>query len=166
MVIHAAGDRYRRVLDATWNVHRLGVEAERRRNAEQTTVAVDLDAPVGLYDALVDEVDRIREEIGTPGTVRGRLRSEPDPAAALLLFRAAQYTLGVLARRTQAFDLNVAEAAGAVTVTVVCEDADVVEMPGEETTALARAIRPAGADLYVDRDPAGQLRAQLSIPVS
>ncbi len=155
--------RDRRVVDAVWQLQRLELERNRRRNAFLTTAVGPEEGKAGLAQAFRDELIRVREEIGTPGDFHSDLDIEPDPAAALLALRSVQSTLDVLARRAQALDLHLGDGDGALAVTVVCEGSDDSQPADRDTAAIAGAITHAGGDLVVDRDSDGRLRARLRV---
>jgi hypothetical protein len=136
-------DHDRRTLDALWQLQRLELQAARRRDAGLSTAAGSDDGPVGLADAVRQEITRIREEIGTPGGFRSDLRAEPDPAAALLLLRSLQSMLDLVARRSQAFDLHLEGGEPALAVTVLCDDFD---GDGTDIGAAGAGLDPAALD--------------------
>jgi uncharacterized protein YneF (UPF0154 family) len=164
----AGVDRQGRILDAVWQLQCLDVELERRRQAGLSTASADSGGP-DLAGAVQQEITRIREEIGTPGTFRSYLDAEPDPAVAVLLLRSVQSTLDVVARHAQAFDLELRHRDGRLAVTVLCDDFEGPD-PEEgtvdgEAAAIASAVAFAGGTLVFDLDPGGRVRALLSVPV-
>ncbi|MHB1535653.1 MAG: hypothetical protein ACYC1D_13810 [Acidimicrobiales bacterium] len=160
--------RPRQVVEALWALQRWEAESARRQLAKISTLAPDPAAEVGLADALREALARIREEIGTPSDFRSDLSHEPDPVAALLLLRSTEAVLAVLGRCSEAFDVYLHTWEGRVSVVVVCESADDIELTGPDspTARIADAIAPAGGDLRVDRDPGDRLRARLSVAVT
>ena len=168
----AGSDRADRVVSAVWRLQCLDLERSRRREAGLSTAAGTDEGPIGLAQAVEEEIARTREEIGTPGAFRSDLEVEPDPAGALLLLRSVQSTLDFVARRSQAFDLHLHPADGALAVTVVCDDfegdipaASATAGDTPDATAMAEVIASAGAALAFDRDADGRMRAQLRVEV-
>jgi hypothetical protein len=143
----------RLVMNAVWRLQCLDMERDRARSARLSTADTDSDL-VGLAQGVQQEIARIREEIGTPGTFQSDLDREPDAAASLLLLHSVQSTLDFVARRCQAFDLylNYRIHERRVAVTVVCDDfeseapEDGTEAPEDHTAAYGDGVgtRPAG----------------------
>jgi hypothetical protein len=132
----AGPDRRGRILDAVWRLQCLDVELDRRRQAGLSTASADSGGP-DLAGAVQQEITRIREEIGTPGSFRSYLDTEPDPAVAVLVLRSVQSTLDVVARRAQAFDLELRRRDGRLLVTVLCDDFEgLVPTTGTEPDAV------------------------------
>jgi hypothetical protein len=129
----------RLVMNAVWRLQCLDLERDRLRAARLTTADPDGDL-VGLAHGLQQEITRVREEIGTPGTFQSDLDREPDAAASLLLLHSVQSTLDFVARRCQAFDLylNYRVHERRLAVTIVCDDFE-SEAPDDEAPGSSTA---------------------------
>lgn len=117
--------------------------------------------------AAVDaEVQRIREETGTPGAARTALAGEPAPVDAIVALRAVQALLAVLTRYSQGYDLELRGGGGdgKLVATLVCEGFEGPDAVADETSSVLGALTPAGGDLDIDSLPDGRLRATLSVP--
>jgi hypothetical protein len=115
---------------------------------------------------LTTEVEQLRDDAGIPGSVRVALTPPADPAEAALLTAAASTLLASLARWCDAYDLFVHRWEGRIAAVVVCEGFSGPDSVADETSELLAALAPASADLDVDRDPQGRLRARLSVPAA
>jgi hypothetical protein len=122
--------------------------------------------PDGLAGLLAMEVERIREEVGTPGSLDVEL--EPPVAAddAVLAFVAARELLAVLVPHTQAFDLAVGRDGTRLEVEVVCVGWEGPDSAADDIGRLLATVAPAGGDLQVDADDDGRLRATMQLPLT
>jgi hypothetical protein len=155
---HAA-DVGTRALAALWALTRIRQEWTSRRSA---VLSLDQEPPEGrwatatLAQVLDEEVSRIREDTGTPGTLRTSLPDEPDAAQSVLLITSVQALLETLTRHCQGYDLYVHEWERRLTAIVVCEGFDGPDQVASDATSVLTAI---------DRDSKGRLRARLSLAV-
>ncbi|MCU4184559.1 hypothetical protein K6U06_09320 [Acidiferrimicrobium sp. IK] len=152
-----------RVLESLWALTALE-QARARRFAEALSTAPPRNPPDGLTAGLEDEVGRLREEAGTPGTLRVVLDAEPAPGDAELLLRSVQALLAVLSRHCQAYDLYVHQWEDRLLGVLVCEGFDGPDSVADETSDVLAALAPVDGRIELDRDPQGRLRARLSIP--
>jgi hypothetical protein len=122
--------------------------------------------PDGLAELLAMEVDRIREEVGTPGSIDVRL--EPPVAAddAVLALLAARELLAVLVPHTQAYDLAVERDGAHLEVEVICDGWEGPDTAADDIGRLLATVAPAGGDLQLEADDKGRLRATLQLPLT
>jgi hypothetical protein len=154
----------RRVLAAVWALDELGRSWQRRAEEELTT-ATSPGHSGGVAGALSLELARIREETGTPGSLHVRLAAEPAPGDSLLLTRAAQVLLGALARRCDAFDVELEGDADVLVVLVTCEGPDGRHPLDGDLRDLDAAVACAGGSATFTT--AGeQAQARVAIPVT
>lgn len=153
-------------LDALWGLSCLSAEWERRGADRQSTASSPPLVVGDLGDVLTVEISRIREEAGTPGTVRMALQPPAAGAEAVVVLRSVQLLLSALARHCQGYDLSVHRWEGRINAVIVCDSFDGPDTVADDTTAVLMALSPAGGDVDIDRDPDGRLRARLSLPTS
>jgi hypothetical protein len=152
--------------DALWALTRIRQEWATRQAA---ILSLDQEPPADrwaqatLAEVLDEEVARIREETGTPGTLRTSLPTAPDAGQSVLLLGGLQALLDALARHCQGYDLYVHEWEHRLTAIVVCDAFDGPDRVAEDTASVLAAIAPAGGELALDRDDRGRLRARLSL---
>jgi hypothetical protein len=130
------------------------------------SMASAVDGDPGLAGALAMEVDRIREDVGTPGSLETRLDAPvavPDAALALL---AARELLAALVPHTQAYDMAVGCDGSLLAIEVVCTGWEGPAEAADDVSRLLAAIAPAGGNLSLDTDPDGRLRATLQLPLT
>jgi type II secretory pathway pseudopilin PulG len=153
-------------LAALWALTRIRQEWTSRQSA---ILNLDEEPPEGewaqatLSAVLEEEVSRIREETGTPGTLRTSLPHEPLAAQSVLLMTSLQALLDALSRHCQGYDLYVHEWEQRLTAIVVCDGFDGPDRVASDAAAVLAAIAPAGGELALDRDTKGRLRARLSL---
>lgn len=155
-------------LDALWSLARIREGWQRRQVAGLGGGAAEPEGTwsgITFAEMLEDEVARLREEGGTPGSLRNGLEAEPPPGQAVLLLAGIQALLEALARHCQAYDLYVHLWEQRLTAIMVCEDFDGPDRVINDTGALLDAIAPAGGDLALDQDERGRLRARLTLPL-
>ena len=160
----AAASTARAHLETLWTLACL-----EQGRAERMTMPLPGDGaagPPGLAAAIAHEVERIREETGTPGQLSVTLQGELAAGDAVIALRALQGLLAVLTRYSEAFELRVGAEAGRLVATVVCDGFDGPDTVADEATALLRALRPALGEIDVDRDEGGRLEATLTIPLA
>jgi len=156
-------------LAALWSLLRIRQEWANRQTA---TLGAGEEHPADrwganrLADVLGEEVARIREDTGTPGTLRLDLGSEPNAADSVLLVLSIQTLLDALSRHCQGYDLYVHEWERRIAAVVVCEGFDGPDRVATDASAVLTAIAPAGGDMALDRDSQGRLRARLSLAVT
>ena len=129
---------------------------------------VERDSATGsnLAAALSNEVERIREETGTPGTLRSDLDPAPAAPVSEAVWRTSKALLGVLVRHTQAFDVVLSRQAPDLVATVVCEGWEGPESVADDISELYAVVAPSGIHLEVDQDAEGRVRATLRVPES
>lgn len=153
-------------LAALWGLSCLSAEWEQRGAERQSTAPSPPAVPGDLAEVLTIEIGRIREEAGTPGTVRMAVEPPAVGAEAVLVLRSVQLLLSALARHCQGYDLYVHRWERRISAVLVCEGFDGPDTVADDTTAVLVALSPAGGDVDIDRDPEGRLRARLSVPTS
>lgn len=152
-------------LEALWSLVRLQHGWARRDAASTSTAPVAVAGPAGLAEALEDEVSRIREETGTPGTVRAVLDFEPSPADSVIVLQAVQALLAAFSRHCEAYDLYVHEWEDRLSAVLVCDGFDGPKSAFRDANDVLAAIKPAGGELDIDRDSRGRIRARLSFGI-
>ncbi len=154
----------RGTLDALWQLAQLELERD-RQVADAISTAPGAATPVrGLLSSLAEEVGRVREETGTPGTLHTAVELEPSAGVAVVMLRGVQALLAAIGRHCQAYDLTVYPVEGRLIAQVVCDGFDGPDSVGADASAVLAAVRPAGGEVALDRDEQGRLRAHLSIP--
>jgi hypothetical protein len=153
-------------LSALWALTRIRQEWTSRQSA---ILSLDEEPPEGqwadatLAAVLEEEVSRIREDTGTPGTLRTALAHEPPAAQSVLLMTSLQALLDALSRHCQGYDLYVHEWEQRLTAIVVCDGFDGPDRVAADAASVLAAIAPAGGELALDRDNKGRLRARISL---
>jgi type II secretory pathway pseudopilin PulG len=156
-------------LSALWALTRIRQEWTSRQSA---ILSLAEEPPEGqwaaatLGEVLEEEVSRIREDTGTPGTLRTSLPYEPPAAQSVLLMTTLQALLDALSRHCQGYDLYVHEWERRLTAIIVCDGFDGPDRVAADATSVLSAIAPAGGELALDRDAKGRLRARLSLAVA
>jgi multidrug efflux pump subunit AcrA (membrane-fusion protein) len=130
------------------------------------SMASAIDGDPGLAGALAMEVDRIREDVGTPGSLETRLDPPVAVHDAALALLAARELLAALVPHTQAYDLAVGYDGAHLAIEVVCTGWEGPAGAADDVSRLLAAIAPAGGDLSVDTNPDGRLRATLQLPLA
>jgi len=157
-------DRSAKVTRAMWSLQGVELELERQRDA---AVPGAPEAASGvLVGALQREVERIREEMGTPGELHDELGRDPSASAGLLLLRSIQLTLPAVAWRCTGFDLYVFDADGALQARLVCEGFETAAEDGAKAAlaAVTEAVAPAGGRVELRKGEAGWAEALVSVP--
>jgi multidrug efflux pump subunit AcrA (membrane-fusion protein) len=180
VMMQASADRVLQA-DARLAVARRQAEAERsaleglwklaviegRRDWQLTMAQAGPGGPVAattLADTLSGDVDRIREETGTPGSIRSALAAEPGAAESVITLRAVQALLAVLARYCDAYDLQLSGDGGKLVATLTCERFQGGETVLADASSVAEAVGPCGGNLDLRQDAGGRLHARLSLP--
>jgi hypothetical protein len=160
-------DPNRHVIDAVWSLERLELDGQRQLDMDIIVAPVEVVDGI-LVGALQREVERIREEMGTPGELHNELHDDPDGPVGLLMLGAVRLTLGALARHCQAFDLRLEAGEGTLVATVVCEgfEPEAADETSAAVGAIATAVAEAGATAVFSPGVDGAARAELSFPVT
>lgn len=110
--------------EAAWQLEQLRLRLALARQAEVSTApAYGVATPLAAL--LEEEVERIREEVGTPGALRWELGGHITQADSLLAYSAIRILLDVLNRRMQAYDLEVGGEPGEdIHLRVICHELD------------------------------------------
>jgi hypothetical protein len=146
-------------LVALWALAQL----EQQRAWRLSLAAVIEGEPDGLPRALAMEVDRIREEVGTPGSLDLRLDPPVGVDDAALALLAARELLAALVPHTQAYDMVIARDGSRLAIEVVCTGWEGPAEAADDVSRLLAAIAPAGGDLQLDTDADGRLRAVVQL---
>jgi multidrug efflux pump subunit AcrA (membrane-fusion protein) len=125
-----------------------------------------VDGPNSLWRTVEREIERIREETGTPGHLSASLPDEMAAGDAVVVLRALQGLMAILARYSDAFDLHLSIEDERVVAGLTCEAFDGPDTVADEATSLLRALGPVQGEIDVDRDEAGRLAARLVIPLA
>jgi len=121
-------------------------------------------APDNLPGALDIEVERIREEVGTPGTLTVNLSTTTTDDNALV-FHATRQLLALLVPHTQAFDLVLQRVEDHAVLELTCSGWEGPDQVAEGVGRLLEAVSPAGGDLELDMLPDDRLQATLRLPL-
>jgi len=124
------------------------------------------EAPNTLRRVVEREIERIREETGTPGQLTATLPDELAAGDALVVLRALQGLMAILTRYSDAFDLHLAIEDDRLVAGLTCEGFDGPDTVADEATSLLRALGPAQGEIDVERDDEGRLAARLVIPLA
>lgn len=154
-------------IDATWSLAALRVAWD-QRHAAALVPAMRRDGAIDLVEAARAEVERIREEIGTPGVL-----DVPDAASlsglgaapSLLALVAVGTLLTALARRAEAYDLGLARDDGFLRAEVTCDADDGIAIDDPDLADVVAAVALAGADLHLRRRSDGRFCARLELPL-
>ena len=122
--------------------------------------------PPTLRRAVEREIERIREETGTPGQLSATLPDELAAGDALVVLRALQSLMAILTRYSDAFDLHLSVEDERLVAGLTCEGFNGPDTVADEATSLLRALGPAQGEIDVKRDDAGRLAARLVIPLA
>lgn len=124
------------------------------------------DAPLpDLAGILSMEVERIREEVGTPGSVEASINGV-SPEDAVLCVSAARELLRILTMHTHAYELSVWTKYGQLMVEVLCSGWEGDEGVLADTATIRDAVAPLGGDLRLEPPRKSRLRATLSLPLA
>jgi len=121
-------------------------------------------APDNLPGALDIEVERIREEVGTPGTLTIDLAATTAEDDALV-FHATRQLLALLVPHTQAFDLVLQRVDDHAVLELTCSGWEGPDQVADGVGRLLEAVAPAGGDLELDMLPDDRLQATLRLPL-
>jgi hypothetical protein len=120
--------------------------------------------PDQLDGVLAVEVERIREEIGTPGSLDARVSPPVSAGDAALIFHATRQLLGLLVPYTQAFDLSVGRTGDEVVLELTCSGWEGTASLADGVGRLLEAVAPAGGDIELDLLDDERLQAVLRLP--
>jgi hypothetical protein len=123
------------------------------------------EVPVDLTGVLTMEVERIREEVGTPGSLEASV-SDLRPEDAVLCVSATRELLRVLTLHTTAYEVSVWTKPGQLIVEVICIGWEGEEGVLADAAGIREAISDVGGDLRLEPTRRSRLRATLSLPLS
>ena len=121
--------------------------------------------PDGLPGALAMEVDCIREEVGTPGSLAIQVDPPVAPDDAAFALVAARELLAILVPHTQAYDVVVGRTGSRLAIEVVCSGWEGPDDVADDVSRLLAAVAPTGGDLQLDADSDERLRVTLQLPL-
>jgi outer membrane biosynthesis protein TonB len=122
-------------------------------------------APDSLSSVLAVEVERIREEVGTPGSLTVTMTPPVSAADDALIFHATRQLLALLVPHTQAFDLDLRRADDHAVLELICSGWEGPDHVADGVGKLLEAVAPAGGDLELDTLPDDRLKATLRLPL-
>jgi hypothetical protein len=137
-----------------------------QQRAWRLSTGSDVDGDTGLGPALAMEVERIREDVGTPGSLETRLDEPVAVHDAAFALSAARGLLAVLVPHTQAYDMAIEQDGSQLAIEVVCTGWEGPAEAADDVSRLLAAVAPAGGNLSLDTDPDGRLRATLQLPLA
>ena len=122
-------------------------------------------APDGLVGVLTIEVERIREEVGTPGSLDVGMTPPATADDNALIFHATRQLLALLVPHTQAFDLVLHRLDDDAVLELTCSGWEGPDHVADGVGRLLEAVAPAGGDLELDTLPGDRLQATLRLPL-
>lgn len=122
-------------------------------------------APDGLVGVLTVEVERIREEVGTPGSLDVGMTPPATADDNALIFHATRQLLALLVPHTQAFDLVLHRLDDDAVLELTCSGWEGPDHVADGVGRLLEAVAPAGGDLELDTLPGDRLQATLRLPL-
>lgn len=122
-------------------------------------------APDSLSSVLAVEVERIREEVGTPGSLTVTMTPPASAADDALIFHATRQLLALLVPHTQAFDLDLHRAKDHAVLELICSGWEGPDHVADGVGRLLEAVAPAGGDLELDTLGDDRLQATLRLPL-
>ena len=122
-------------------------------------------APDGLVGVLTIEVERIREEVGTPGSLDVGMTPPATADDNALIFHATRQLLALLVPHTQAFDLVLHRFDDDAVLELTCSGWEGPDHVADGVGRLLEAVAPAGGDLELDTLPGDRLQATLRLPL-
>jgi hypothetical protein len=137
-----------------------------QQRAWRLSTGSDFDGDTGLGPALAMEVERIREDVGTPGSLDARLDQPVAEHDAAFALSAARGLLAVLVPHTQAYDMAIEQDGSRLAIEVVCTGWEGPAEAADDVSRLLAAVAPAGGNLSLDTVPDGRLRATLQLPLA
>lgn len=150
-------------LDALWGIGQLEASWALRDEAAITTATLDADAG-GLAGVLGEEVERVRDEAGTPGTLRVDAPDVPAGTATLVA-RGVHALVSPLARHCDSYALKVERSDLRVVVTVDGHGFDGSETLRADLGTLAATLALGGV-IATFHSAEGMLRAVMEVPVT
>ncbi|MGH9076880.1 MAG: hypothetical protein ACRDY0_05410 [Acidimicrobiales bacterium] len=183
----AGGDGQAARLASLWSLALL--EADRSwRLTMAMPRARDDQPPQTLGEALAAEVERTREETGTPGSLLVGSAVSDSPEQSVVVLAVVKGLLAAVARHCGAFDLEVLDAGGAagetdaageasgdgpgpkepagMVIGISCEGFDGSTALSDDVAGLVSALEPCRAGLELAPLDAGCWRARLTLPDS
>ncbi len=152
-------------LPSLWALTVLEQQRQWRLSAGAGAATPSTAPPEDFSRALEVEVERIREEVGTPGSLSSQVDPPISSGDAALVFHATRQLLGLLVPHTQAFDLKIDGDNGQVRLELTCSGWEGDAQLADGVAELLEAVTPAGGDLELDALSDDQLRATLKLPV-
>lgn len=153
----------RAALDTLRDLGHLEQRWRARAEAEVSTAPRPPTTP-DLRGVLSAQLDRTREETGTPGTLVAASGTDPGAALALLVARSVELLLSVAARRCDSYELRVETDPGSLAAGVVCEGYDGGSEVADDARALAAVLEGVGVTHRVQAG-GGRLEVELRFPV-
>jgi len=152
-------------LEAMWALVRLEQHRSWRVTFAPPAAGWSDHAPVDLTGVLTMEVERIREEVGTPGSLEASI-NDLRPEDAVLCVSATRELLRVLTLHTTAYEVSVWTKPGQLIVEVICIGWEGEEGVLADAAGIREAIAVVGGDLRLEPTRRSRLRATLSFPLS
>ena len=152
-------------LEALWALVRLEQHRSWRLTLAPTAVGWPDEPLPDLTGILNMEVERIREEVGTPGSVEASVNGVRAEDAVLCV-SATRELLRVLTMHTHAYEVSAWTKYGQLMVEVLCSGWEGNEGVLADTSSIRDAIEPLGGDLRLEPPRKSRLRATMSLPLT
>jgi hypothetical protein len=159
----AAASRSR--LEALWTLVRLEQHRSWRLTLAPSSAGWPDEPLPDLTGILKMEVERIREEVGTPGSVEASI-DDVRPEDAVLCVSATRELLRVLTMHTHAYEVSAWTKYGQLNVEVLCSGWEGNDVVLADTAGIRDALVPVGGDLRLEPPRKSRLRATLSLPMA
>jgi hypothetical protein len=149
-----------------WALTELQQRWARRDEAGLSTAPFDPAGADGLTGGLGLEIERIREEAGTPGDLTLELDVQPAAGLTLLVLRSLQVLLEVVTRRCDSYDLAVRSDETELSTELTCHGFDGGPAVLDDAGAALAILADAGVDTTIATSDDGTLAARLVFTVT
>jgi hypothetical protein len=152
-------------LEALWALVRLEQHRSWRLTLAPSSAGWPDEPLPDLPGILHMEVERIREEVGTPGSVEVSIDEVPAEDAVLCV-SATRELLRVLTLHTHAYEISVWTKYAKLNVEVLCSGWEGDNGALADTASIRDAVVGLGGDLHLEPPRKNRLRATLTLPLT